>query len=90
MASLPSCYDIERNPVFRGILPAIFRRFSKKLSTSLVVHQKIFYQIIKINKTLLNIFLVHEVLNFLKNDGKMFKYYKCLDDVLMFEKQSLP
>jgi hypothetical protein len=54
------------------------------------VHQKIFYQIIKINKTLLNIFLVHEVLNFLKNDGKMFKYYKRLDDVLMFEKQSLP
>jgi hypothetical protein len=37
--------------VFRGILPAIFRRFSKKLSTSVVVHQKIFYQIIKINKT---------------------------------------
>jgi hypothetical protein len=37
--------------VFRWILPAIFRRFSKKLSTSVVVHQKIFYQIIKINKT---------------------------------------
>ncbi len=37
--------------VFRGILPAIFGRFSKKLSTSAVVHQKIFYQIIKINKT---------------------------------------
>ena len=37
--------------VFRGILPAIFPRFSKKLSTSLVVHQTIFYQIIKINKT---------------------------------------
>ena len=37
--------------VFRGILPAIFRRFSKKLSTSVVVHQTIFYQIIKINKT---------------------------------------
>ena len=37
--------------VFRGILPAIFRRFSKKLSNSVVVHQKIFYQIIKINKT---------------------------------------
>jgi hypothetical protein len=34
-----------------GILPAIFRRFSKKLSTSVVVHQTIFYQIIKINKT---------------------------------------
>jgi hypothetical protein len=34
--------------------------------------------------------LVHEVLNFLKNDGKMFKYYKRLDDVLMFKKQSLP
>jgi hypothetical protein len=32
--------------VFRGILPAIFRRFSKKLSTSVVVHQTIFYQII--------------------------------------------
>ena len=37
--------------VFRGILPAIFIRFSKKLSTSVVVHQTIFYQIIKINKT---------------------------------------
>jgi hypothetical protein len=37
--------------VFRGILSAIFRWFSKKLSTSVVVHQKIFYQIIKINKT---------------------------------------
>jgi hypothetical protein len=37
--------------VFRGILTAIFRRFSKKLSTSVVVHQKIFYQIIKINET---------------------------------------
>jgi hypothetical protein len=37
--------------VFRGILPAIFRRFSKKLSTSVVAHQTIFYQIIKINKT---------------------------------------
>jgi hypothetical protein len=37
--------------VFRGILPAIFRRFSKKLITSVVVHQTIFYQIIKINKT---------------------------------------
>ena len=33
------------------ILPAICWRFSKKLSTSVVVHQKIFYQIIKINKT---------------------------------------
>jgi hypothetical protein len=30
------------------------------------------------------------VLNFLKNDGKMFKYYKRLDDVLMLEKQYLP
>ena len=76
-------------PVFRGILSAIFRRFSKKLSTSVVVHQTIFSQIIKINKTqlLLKYFLVHEVLNFLKKDGKMFKYYKRLDDVLMFEKQ---
>jgi hypothetical protein len=37
--------------VFREILPAIFRRFSKKLSTSVVVHQTICYQIIKINKT---------------------------------------
>jgi hypothetical protein len=74
--------------VFRGILPAIFQRFSKKLSTFVVVHQTIFYQIIKINKTqlLLKYFLVHEVLNFLKKDGKMFKYYKRLDDVLMFEK----
>ena len=78
--------------VFRGILPAIFRRFSKKLSTSVVVHQTIFYQIIKINKTqlLLKYFLVHEVLTFLKNDGNMFKYYMRLDDVLMFEKQYLP
>ena len=73
--------------VFRRILPAVFRRFSMKLSTSVVVHQTIFYQIIKINKTqlLLKYFLVHEVLNFLKSDGKMFKYYKGLDDVLMFE-----
>jgi hypothetical protein len=30
--------------------------------------------------------LIHFVLNFLKNDGKMFKYYKRLDDVLMSEK----
>ena len=44
--------------VFRGILPAIFRRFSKKLSISVVVHQTIFYQIIKINK---EIFLVYGV-----------------------------
>ena len=29
---------------------------------------------------------MHEVLNFLKKDGKMFKYYKRLDDVLMFKK----
>jgi hypothetical protein len=79
--------------VFRGILPAIFRRFSKKLSTSVVVHQKIFYQIIKINKTkiLLKYFFgARGVINFLKNDGKMLKYYKRLDDVLMFEKKSLP
>jgi hypothetical protein len=50
------------------------------------------YKIIKINKTQLLLkyfFLVHEVLNFLKSDGKMFKYYKRLDDVLMFEKQYL-
>jgi hypothetical protein len=40
-------------------------------------------EVIKINKTqiLLKYFLVYEVLNFLKNDGKMFKYYKRLDDV---------
>jgi hypothetical protein len=59
-------------------------------STFVVVHQTIFSQIIKINKTQLLLkyfFLVHEVLNFLKSDGKMFKYYKRLDDVLMFEKQ---
>jgi hypothetical protein len=37
--------------VFRWIFPAIFRRFSKKLSTSVVVHQTIFYHIIKISKT---------------------------------------
>ena len=50
---LTSLWRHERHlfSVFRGILPAIFRRFSKKLSTSVVVHQKIFYQIIKINKT---------------------------------------
>jgi hypothetical protein len=29
------------------------------------------------------------LLNFLKNDGKMFKYSKRLDDVLIFENQSL-
>jgi hypothetical protein len=76
--------------VFRGILPAICRRFSKKLSISVVVHRIIFYQIIKINKTqiLLKYLLVHEVLNFLKNDWEMFKYYKGLDVVLMFEKRS--
>jgi hypothetical protein len=50
------------------------------------------YKIIKINKTqlLLKYFFVHEVLNFLKNNGKMFKYYKRSDDVLMFEKQYFP
>jgi hypothetical protein len=51
--------------------------------------RKIFYQIIKINKTqiLLKVFFwFHEVLNFLKNDGKMFKYSKRLYDVLIFEK----
>ena len=37
--------------VFRGISPAIFRRFSKKLITSVVVYQTKFYQIIEINKT---------------------------------------
>jgi hypothetical protein len=44
----------------------------------------------KINKTqlLLKYFLVHEVLNFLKNDGKMFKYYNRLDGVLMLKKGS--
>ena len=55
--------------------------------------RKIFYQIIKINKTQILLeyfFWFHEVLNFLKNDGKMFKYSKRLDDVLIFEKQSFP
>ena len=54
--------------VFRGILPAIFRRFSKKLSTSVVVHQTIFYQIIKINKTqlLLKYFLGARGVKFLE------------------------
>ena len=69
-------------------LPAIFRRFSKKLSTSVVVHQTIFYQIIKINKTqlLLKYFVDARGVKFLeKHHGKMFKYYKRLDDVLMFE-----
>ena len=49
------------------------------------------YQIIKINKTqiLLKYFFGARGVNFLKNDGKMFKYYKRLDDVLMFKKQSL-
>jgi hypothetical protein len=32
--------------VFRGILPLIFRRFSKKLSTSVVVHQTIFTRLL--------------------------------------------
>ena len=50
--------------------------------------EKIFYQIIEINKT--HFFLFPKVLNFLKNDGKMFKYSKRFDDVLIFEKQSLP
>jgi hypothetical protein len=48
---------------------------------------------IEINKTqilLKYFFWFHEVLNFLKNDGKMFKYSKRLDDVLIFEKQYLP
>ena len=46
-----------------------------------------FYQIIKINKTqiLLKYFFGARGVNFLKNDGKMFKYYKRLDDVLMFK-----
>ena len=54
--------------VFRGILPAIFRRFSKKLSTSVVVHQTIFYQIIKVNKTklLLKYFVDARGVNFLE------------------------
>ena len=53
--------------------------------------EKVFYQIIKINKTQIRLkyFLVHEVLNFLKNDGKMLKYSKHLDDVLIFEKQCM-
>ena len=34
-----------------------FSTFSKKLSTSVVVHQTIFYQIIKINKTQLDLLL---------------------------------
>ena len=69
--------------------------FARDISTvfeEIKCTRKIFYPIIKINKTqiLLKYFLVHEVLNFLKNDGKMFKYYKRLNDVLMFKKQSLP
>ena len=70
--------------VFRGIFEEIKHLRSRAPDN--------IYKIIKINKTqlLLNIFLVHEVLNFLKSDGKMFKYYKRLDDVLMFEKQYLP
>ena len=73
------------------IFPAIWR-FSKKLSTSVVVHQKIFYQIIKINKTqiLLKYFFGARGVKFLEKRRKMFKYYKGLDDVLMFEKRSLP
>ena len=37
--------------IWNGNKYNLFRRFSKKLSTSVVVHQTIFYQIIKINKT---------------------------------------
>jgi hypothetical protein len=37
-----------------------------------------------------NVTIAFYMFNFLKNDGKMFKYYKRLDDVLMFKKQSLP
>ena len=55
--------------VFRGILSAIFRRFSKELSTSVVVHQTILYQIIKINKTqlLLKYFFGARGVKFLEN-----------------------
>ena len=55
--------------------------------------ENIFYQIIKIDKTQIllkgGFFLFHEVLNFLKNDVNMFIYSKRLDDVWIFEKQSL-
>ena len=55
--------------------------------------EKYFTRFIKINKTqilLKYFFWFHEVLNFLKSDGKMFKYSKRLDDVLILEKQSFP
>jgi hypothetical protein len=56
--------------VFRGIYPAIYRRFSKKVSTSVVEHQKIFSQVIKINKR--QILLKHHLESYFcrkKNDG---------------------
>ena len=79
--------------VFRGNLSAIFGRFSKKWSTSAVVHQKNIWPDYwnKYNTNTVKVFFwFHEVLNFLKNDGKMFKYSKRLDDVLIFEKKYLP
>jgi hypothetical protein len=67
-----------------------FDGFRRNYTPSQSCTSKIFYQIIKINKTqiLLKYFFGAPVLNFLKNDGKMFKYYKRFDDVLMFMKQS--
>jgi hypothetical protein len=66
--------------VFRGILPAIFRRFSKKLSTSVVVHQQIFYQIIKINKTqiLLKYFFGARGVKFLEKRRENFQILQAL------------
>jgi hypothetical protein len=55
--------------------------------------RKIFYQIIKMNKTQIlwfKYFFGARGVKFLEKRRKMFKYYKCLDDVLMFKKQSLP
>ena len=54
--------------------------------------RKIFYQIIKINKTqilLKYFFWFHEVLNFLKNDEKMFKYSKRLQTTFWYLRSNL-
>ena len=77
--------------VIRGILPAICRRFSKKLSTSVVAHQKIFYQIIRMNKTqiLLKYFFGARGVKFLEKRRENVQILQGLDDVLMFEKQYL-
>jgi hypothetical protein len=66
-------------PYMALIVPSSFYGIDAGLQPPQSCTRKIFYQIIKINKTqiLLKVFFwFHEVLNFLKNDGKMFKYSK--------------